>query len=44
MDRAYKKTRQIIKALNYSGLPLYVVTQAVLAFLDPCVVALSQLS
>ena len=44
VDRAYKKTRQIIKALNYSGLPLYVVTQAVLAFLDPCVVALSQLS
>jgi hypothetical protein len=44
MDSAYKKTRQIIKALNYSGLPLYVVTQAVLAFLDPCVVALSQLS
>jgi len=44
VDSAYKKTRQIIKALKYSGLPLYVVTQAVLAFLDPCVVALSQLS
>src|SRR6266540_5751661 len=44
VDRAYKKTRQIVKALKYSGLPLYVVTQTLLALLDPCVVALSQLS
>src|SRR5437867_7228180 len=35
MDRAYKKTRQIIKALNYSGLSLYVVTHAALAIADP---------
>jgi len=44
MDRAYKKTRQIIKALNYSGLSLYVVTHAALAIADPWAVALSQLS
>ena len=44
VDRAYKKTRQIIKALNYSGLSLYVVTHAALAIADPFVVALSQLS
>ena len=44
MDRAHKKTRQIIKALNYSGLSLYVVTHAALAIADPWAVALSQLS
>jgi sulfotransferase family protein len=44
IDRAYKKTREIIKALNHSALPLYVITQAALAIADPCVTALSQLS
>jgi Sulfotransferase family len=44
VDRAYKKTQQIIKALNYSGLSLYIVSHAALAIADPCVVALSQLS
>ncbi len=44
MDRPNKKTRQMIKALNYSGLSLYLVTHAALAIADPCVVALSQLS
>ena len=44
MDRAHKKTRQIIKALNYSGISLYVVTHAALAIADPCAAALSQLS
>ncbi len=42
VDSGYKKTRQIIKALNRSGLPLCVVTQAALALIDPCVAALSQ--
>ena len=44
MDREYKKTRQIIKALNYSGISLYVVTHAALAIADSCAAALSQLS
>jgi len=44
VDRADKKTRQIIKALNYSALPLSVLTQALLAMVDPCVLALSPLS
>jgi hypothetical protein len=44
MDRGHKKTGQIIKALNYSGLSLYVVTHAALAIADPWAVALSQLS
>jgi hypothetical protein len=44
IDRAYKKTRQIIKSLNHSGLPLYVATQAALAIADPCIAALSRLS
>jgi hypothetical protein len=41
MHRAYKKTRKIIKALNYSGLPLFVASQAALAIANPCIVALS---
>jgi len=44
MDREYKKTRQIIKALNYSTLSLCAVTHAALAIADPCAVALSQFS
>jgi len=44
VDRACKKTRQTIKAVNYSGLPLCLVTYATLAIADPCVLALSQLS
>jgi hypothetical protein len=44
VDRANKKTRQVMKALNDSGLPLFFVTQAALAIVDPCVIALSQLS
>jgi hypothetical protein len=44
VDRAYKQTRKIIKALNYSGLPLFAATQAALAIANPCIVALSQLS
>jgi hypothetical protein len=44
VDCAYKKTRQIIKALNYSGLTLYVMIQAAFAIADCCVVALSPLS
>jgi hypothetical protein len=44
VDRAHKKTRHIIKALNYSGLSLYVMSQAALAIADCCVAALSPLS
>jgi Sulfotransferase family len=44
VDRALKKSRQIIKALNSSGLSLFLVTHAALAIADPCVVALSQFS
>lgn len=44
VDNAYKKARQIIKALNQSGLPLYLITQAVLAIADPCASVLSLLS
>ncbi len=43
IDHAYKKTREIIKTLNRSGLPLCVVTQAALAIMDPGVAVLSQL-
>ena len=43
VDRAYKKTRQIMKALNYSALFMYVLVQAVLTIGDPCVVVLSPL-
>jgi hypothetical protein len=38
-NRTYKKTRQIIKALNYSGVSLYVMTQAALALADLRIVA-----
>jgi len=44
IDGAYQKSRQIIKALNQSGLPLYLITQAALAIADPCGTVLSQLS
>jgi Sulfotransferase family len=44
LDSAYKKTQQIIKALNHAALPLYVMTQAALAIADPCLAVLSQLS
>jgi hypothetical protein len=44
IDSAYKKTRQIIKTLNHSGLPLYLITQAALAIADPCATVLSRLS
>jgi sulfotransferase family protein len=44
VDRAYKKTRQVMKALNSPGLSLCIATHAALAIADSCVVALSQLS
>jgi sulfotransferase family protein len=44
LDSAYKKTRQIIKTLNHSGLPLCVITQAALAIADPWATVFSQLS
>jgi hypothetical protein len=44
VDNAYKKARQIIKILNQSGLPLYLITQAALAIADPCASFLSLLS
>ena len=44
IDGAYQKTQQIIKALNRSGLPLYLITHAALAIADPCATVLSQLS
>ena len=44
IDKAYKKTRQIIKTLNQSGLPLYLISQAALAIADPYTTVLSQLS
>jgi tRNA splicing ligase len=44
VDREYKKSQQIIKALNYSGLSLCLMVQAALAIADSCIVALSPLS
>jgi len=44
VDREYKKAREIIKALNYSSLSLYLMIQAALAIADCCVAALSPLS
>ena len=44
IDSAHKKTRQIIKTLNHSALPLYLMTQAALAIADPCASVLSRLS
>ena len=43
IDRAFKKSREIIKALNSSGLALCVMAQVALAIADPCVAGLPQL-
>jgi hypothetical protein len=44
IDSVYKKARRIIKTLNHSGLPLYMMTQTALVIADTSAAVLSQLS